>query len=81
MFCYVLLNVLGAKRGFIFNEVIAAGKKNRIPLDRKDTSVHGFSSLIAIAAIHILACLWWEKVWKQTLKYQISNFNFLQLRG
>lgn len=65
MFCYVLLNVLGAKRGFIFNVVIAAGKKKnkRTPLDKLDTSVHGFSSLTAIAAIRIPACLWWEKVW------------------
>lgn len=42
MFCYVLLNVLGEKRGFIFNEVIAAGKKIRTPLDKLDTSVYRF---------------------------------------
>lgn len=64
MFCYVLLSVLVAKRGFIFNEVIAAGKKKiRTPLDKLNVSVHGFSSLTAIAAIQIPACLWWEKVW------------------
>lgn len=63
MFCYVRLNVLGAKRGFIFNEVIAAGKKIRTPLDKLDASVHGFSSLTATAAIPIQACLQWEKVW------------------
>lgn len=44
----MLLNVLGAKRGFIFTTVIAAGKKIRTLLDKLDASVQLFSSLIAI---------------------------------